>query len=82
MIWCTSYLTLLDCIGLGRGKSGSIANPWIGSACIGGSAGPREIGSDRIGNSKTWIGTALLLSVNYTACHISHMVGPAKRKFP
>ena len=61
MIWCTGYLALLDCIGLGRGKSGSIANLWIGSACIGGSAAPREIGSDRIGNSKTWIGTALIV---------------------
>ena len=67
---------LSDFIGLyriGTWKSGS-EQPWIGSACIGGSAGPREIGSDRIGNSKTWIGTALVLALQnmveqcYIAC--------------
>ena len=66
MIWCTGYLALLDCIGLGRGNQDQ-NNPWIGSACIGGSAGPREIGSDRIGNSKTWIGTALIDNTGRTA---------------
>ena len=49
----------LDCIGLGRGYQDQ-NNPRIGTACIGGSAGPREIGSDRIGNTKTWIGTVLV----------------------